>query len=61
MLKQNIDLDIIYFDERLTTVSAYNYLNQTNYNKNKKKNVVDALSAQIILQDYIDMKRNKAQ
>lgn len=61
MLKENIDLDIIYFDERLTTVSAYNYLNQTNYNKNKKKNVVDALSAQIILQDYIDMKRNKAQ
>ncbi len=59
MLKENIDLEIVFFDERLTTVSAYNYLNQTNYNKNKKKNVIDALSAQIILQDYIDMKRNK--
>jgi putative Holliday junction resolvase len=58
-LKENINLDIVFFDERLTTVSAYNYLNQTNYNKNKKKNVIDALSAQIILQDYIDMKRNK--
>jgi len=59
MLKKNVDLEIVFFDERLTTVSAYTYLNQTNYNKNKKKNVVDALSAQIILQDYIDMKKNK--
>ncbi len=59
MLKQKIDLEIVFFDERLTTVSAYNYLNQTNYNKNKKKNVIDALSAQIILQDYIDMRKNK--
>ncbi len=59
MLKENIDMEIVYFDERLTTVSAYTYLNQTNYNKHKKKNVVDALSAQIILQDYIDMKKNQ--
>lgn len=59
MLQNNIDLEIIFFDERLTTVSAYTYLNQTNYNKHKKKNVIDALSAQIILQDYIDMKKNK--
>lgn len=59
MLKENIDIEIVFFDERLTTVSAYNYLNQTNYNKNKKKNVIDALSAQIILQDYIDMKKNQ--
>lgn len=60
MLKEQIELEIVFFDERLTTVSAYNYLNQTNYNKNKKKNVIDALSAQIILQDYIDMKKNKS-
>ena len=58
-LNEFIDIKIEYFDERLTTVSAYNYLNETNYNKHKKKNVIDALSAQIILQDYIDMKKNK--
>lgn len=58
MLKNEIDLEIIYMDERLSTVQAYTYLNITDYNGKKRKKVIDALSAQIILQSYLDKQRN---
>jgi len=41
------------WDERLTTVSAHGFLNQTNTRGKKRKAVVDTLSAVIILQDYL--------
>ena len=40
-------------DERLTTVSAHNALNLTNTRGKKRKAVVDAVSAVIILEDYL--------
>lgn len=46
------------WDERLTTVSAHSYLNATNTRGQKRKNTVDAVAATIILQDYIDHRRN---
>lgn len=48
-------------DERGTTVTAHNYLNVTNTRGKKRKNVVDAVAAMIILQDFLDgRKRDKA-
>ena len=47
------------FDERLTTVSAHKFLNETNVRGKKRKGAVDELSATIILQDYLDKKRNE--
>lgn len=44
-------------DERLTTVSAHNVLNATNTRGKKRKAVVDAVSAVMILQDYIDYRQ----
>ncbi len=44
-------------DERLTTVSAHNALNVTNTRGKKRKAVVDAVSAVMILQDYLDYRR----
>ncbi len=46
-------------DERLTTVSAHLALNQTDTRGQKRKNAVDQVSAVIILQDYLDYKKNK--
>ena len=45
-------------DERLSTVQAYTYLNITEFNGKKRREVIDALSAQIILQSYLDKERN---
>ena len=45
---------IVMMDERLTTVSASRYLNETNTRGAKRKGVIDTLSAQIILQNALD-------
>lgn len=44
-------------DERLTTVSAHNALNNVNVRGKKRKNVVDAVAAVMILQEYLDYRK----
>ena len=50
-------LEVILWDERMTTVSAIGYLNQTNTRGQKRKAVVDTVAAEIILQDYLDSRK----
>ncbi len=45
---------VALFDERLSTVAASRFLNETNTRGAKRKVVVDTLSAQIILQNALD-------
>ncbi len=45
---------IEFFDERVSTMAAHQILNMTNTRGAKRKNVVDTLSAEIILQNYLD-------
>lgn len=47
-----------FWDERLTTVSAHSYLSANNVRGKKRKEVVDAVAAVIILQDFLDFRRN---
>lgn len=53
-LKEKTSLDVVLWDERLTTVSAHQFLNETNTRGKKRKAVVDTVSAVIILQNYLD-------
>jgi putative Holliday junction resolvase len=46
------------WDERCTTVSAHNYLNQTNTRGKKRKDVVDEVAAVIILESYMGYRKN---
>lgn len=46
------------WDERCTTVSANNYLNVTNTRGKKRKAVVDAVAATIILESYLGYRKN---
>ena len=60
MLAEKSGLEVNLYDERLTTVSAHNALNATNTRGKKRKAVVDAVSAVMILEDYMAFrKRNK--
>lgn len=52
------EMPIATFDERLTTVCASKFLNETNTRGQKRKMVVDTLSAQIILQNALDRLKN---
>lgn len=47
-------INIVYEDERLTTVMAHNVLSENNVRGKKRKNTVDAVSAVMILQSYLD-------
>lgn len=47
-------------DERLTTVAAHKTMNYLNINKNKKKEIVDTISAVYILETYINKQKNNA-
>ena len=53
-LKNLISAKIILQDERLTSVEAEEYLNQTNTRGKKRKEVLDQVAACIILQSYLD-------
>lgn len=50
----NAELNICFEDERLTTVMAHNVLSENNVRGKKRKNTVDAVSAVMILQSYLD-------
>ena len=48
------ELPVALMDERMTTMAASRFLNQTNTRGKKRKGVIDTLSAQIILQNALD-------
>ena len=53
------DIEIVFQDERLTTVEASTFLNFTDTRGKNRKNVIDTVAAEIILQSYLDSKVNK--
>ena len=57
LLGQKCALPVVMFDERCTTMAAHTYLNATDTRGKNRKEVVDTLSAQIILQNYLDSKK----
>lgn len=57
MLSKLTETPIKLYDERLTTSSAHVYLSATNINRKKRRQVVDTLSAEIMLQNYLDSHR----
>ncbi len=54
MLGDLTDIRIVLWDERLTTVSAHNLMNETNVRGKKRKESVDKIAAAFILQSYLD-------
>ncbi len=55
------DLPIVMQDERMTTMAASRYLNETDTRGKKRKGVIDTLSAEIILQNTLDKLRFMAE
>lgn len=57
-LEKLVECPVKLWDERCTTVSAHNYLNTTNTRGKKRKAVIDAVAATIILESYMGYKKN---
>lgn len=50
--------ETVLWDERCTTVSAHTALNFTDTRGKKRKQVIDAVAAAIILEDYLKFRKN---
>jgi putative Holliday junction resolvase len=57
-LSETVSVPVKLWDERSTTVSATNYLNQTDTRGKKRKEVIDAVAATIILESFLNYRKN---
>jgi len=57
ILAELTDIPIDFFDERMSTMAAYRFLDGSETFGKKRREVIDTLSAEIILQGYLDKER----
>lgn len=53
-IKNKFDMDIIYIDERMTTMSAERVLIEGNVRRENRKKYIDKIAASFILQSYLN-------
>ena len=58
LLEEKLNINVEMQDERLTTVEATNYMIEANMSRKKRKQKIDSLAANIILQTYLDRKKD---
>lgn len=58
LLEQSFKLEVVMQDERLSTKEATSYLIESDMSRKKRKKKVDSVAASIILQTYLDRKRD---
>ncbi len=59
-LRQRLNLPVVTWDERLSTVAAERVLLEADVSRKGRKKVIDKLAAVIILQGYLDWRRRKS-
>lgn len=59
MVRKRTSVDVVMWDERLSTVSAHNAMLEADISRKKRYDVVDKVAAVIILQNYLDYMLNK--
>ena len=58
LLEDNIDVPVVMYDERLTSVISNSILIEADMSRKKRKKKVDSIAAQVILQDYLNKEKN---
>jgi len=59
ILESNFGLEVIMQDERLSTVSAESFLIKNDISRKKRKQVIDKMASQVILQSFLDKYNNE--
>ncbi len=54
-----VGVPVLTYDERLTTVSAHQILQENNVPAKDRKNVIDKIAAAVMLQSWLDAQRNR--
>lgn len=58
LMRQATPIPIATWDERLTTVQAERTLRETSMSRQKRSKVIDTVAAVLILQNFLDHKKN---
>ncbi len=58
LLSNYLEIPVVMWDERSTTVTAHNMMNEVNKRGKKRKSVIDAVAAAVILENYLAYKAN---
>jgi putative Holliday junction resolvase len=56
-IEQSVELPVVEWDERLSTVAAERVLLEADMSRSKRRKVIDKIAAVIILQGYLDRRR----
>lgn len=56
-LSRSVDIPVVTWDERLTTMQAERTLLEADVSRAKRKKVIDKLAAQAILQNFLDSRK----
>ena len=59
MVRKRTNVEVVMWDERLSTVAAHNTMLEADLSRKKRYDVVDKVAAVIILQNYLDYMANK--
>lgn len=57
LIEEQLKIEVILYDERLSSVEVGKIMSSANMNTRKQKQHVDTLSAVLILQSYLDSKK----
>lgn len=57
-LKEQVEIPVVMWDERSTTVTAHQMMNDVNKRGKKRKAVIDAVAAAVILENYLAWRAN---
>ncbi len=58
MVRCLVDVVVRLWDERSSTVTAINYLNETNTRGKKRRQVIDQAAAAVILEGFLNYRKN---
>ena len=58
LLRESTGLPVVLWDERRTTIDAHQILFNAGKNAKKRKKLVDAVAASLILEGYLTFRKN---
>jgi len=58
-LRDIVNIPVVLWDERSTTVLAHNLLSEADVKGKKRREIIDAAAAAVILENYLAYRRNK--
>lgn len=57
-LRKRVQVPVVLWDERRSTITAHNMLNDNDVRGQKRKEIIDEVAATVILESYLDYRKN---